>query len=393
MTNNEQYDKALFIKCFSAAYMVQAMLAAGFMYPIVLRGNGFSMNTIGWAMALFNMAAIASRPFGGWATERYGFGKSLLIAGGLSVISTAAIWQITGFSGIVIFRIGLGIASSIGMVVVSTLQGLVIPEKLRGRLFAVMGMAYILPQLTIVPLSEWLLNADMDWIYLLLPMILMVGAALTGLKMPSPEILNGQDEDNDQEWGNWSECLKTPGTLPMVMTLATFALLNSSMLQYLPLEARERGLSASLFFMFNATTCIVFRTFGKSLMDIIPRPLLGGICTSVMALSLIMAMTADGPVGFALCAVSYGCGMGLGFPVMLALIPDVFPPKLMPKGSSLGMLAFDAGFLVSPIIIAQLSNLMSLGNALSCIAGIVLFLVPLNSIKWWHLKRLSRQSL
>lgn len=370
----------LFWRCFTGAYLIQAMLAAGFLFPIILVARGYSIGAIGWSMSALNVAAILSRPIGGWATERWGFSGALMLAGALSIVATGLIWIVPGLSGMISFRAGLGMVGGIAMVAISTFQGLVIPESQRGPLFAILGIAYVLPQITVVPLGEWFLNRNLEVPYLLIPAMLTVAATVAGRGLPSPESLR-QDKDRD-DWGGWGECLDTPGIWAMVLTLASFSILNSTTLQFLSLPVREKGLSVSLFYTVNATTCVVLRVFGSQLIKDIPRYLLGCISITVMALALTGALAADSSSTLVLAAVGYGCGMGFGFPVMLALIPDVFPPRLMPKGSSIGMLSMDLGFALSPLIIGALSGYLGTPGAMRAIAWAQLVIAPTALILW-----------
>lgn len=372
--------KRLFWRCFTGAYLIQAMLAVGFLFPIILASRGYSIGAIGWSMSALNLAAILSRPIGGWATERWGFSGALLLAGVLSVVSTGFIWAVPGLSGMISFRVGLGMVGGIAMVAISTFQGLVIPESQRGPLFAILGIAYVLPQITVVPLGEWLLNQNLEIAYLLLPAILTVTATLAGRGLPSPESLR-QDQDRD-DWGGWGDCIKTSGIWAMVLTLASFSILNSTTLQFLSLPVREKGLPASLFYTVNAVTCIVLRVFGGQFIKNIPRYLLGCVSIMIMAVALTGALEANTSLTLTLSAVGYGCGMGFGFPVMLALIPDVFPPRLMPKGSSIGMLSMDLGFALSPLIIGALSVYLGTPGAMRAIAWGQLVIAPTALILW-----------
>ncbi len=370
----------LFWRCFTGAYLIQAMLAVGFLYPVVLEKMGYSMGAIGVAMSLLNVSAIASRPIGGWATEKKGFGGCLLLSGAISVLATACLWLIPGLPGVISFRIGLGAVGGISMVAISTLQGLVIPESQRSRLFAILGVAYVLPQLTVIPAGEWLLNRDMASLYLLLPVGLTLAAAVAGRGLPQPSAV--RTDGNGSDWGSWTDCLRTPGIWAMVMTLASFSIMNSTTLQYLALPVREKGLSASLFFTVNAGTCVFLRVVGNSIAERIPRPVMGPLCITVMATALTGALRAESSCSLVLCAVGYGLGMGFGFPTMLALIPDVFPPRLMPKGSSIGMLAMDLGFALSPLAIGGLSSLLDMSGAMTAMAGAQFFLAPLSMLLW-----------
>jgi len=56
--------------------------------------------------------------------------------------------------------------------------------------------------------------------------------------------------------------------------------------------------------------------------------------------------------------------MGIGFPTLLALVPDVFPFSLRPKGVAVSFFAMDLGWIVSPLLVGGLGELGGLMVAL-----------------------------
>lgn len=75
----------------------------------------------------------------------------------------------------------------------------------------------------------------------------------------------------------------------------------------------------------------------------------------------------------------YGINMGMCFPIILALMPDIFPDRLRPKGISLCFFAIDLGFILSPFFLGYggqifgLANILSITGILGLLGGVLLF--------------------
>jgi MFS family permease len=88
-----------------------------------------------------------------------------------------------------------------------------------------------------------------------------------------------------------------------------------------------------------------------------------------MGMVLFLLRWADSHTAFAFGGLVYGTFMGIGFPIILALAPDIFPPHLIPKGVSTGMLFMDAGFIIAPVFAGYLGQGFGLGVVFSIIGA------------------------
>jgi MFS family permease len=86
------------------------------------------------------------------------------------------------------------------------------------------------------------------------------------------------------------------------------------------------------------------------------RALLSGLSIAWMGLWMIVALFVRGNGWVALCGVLYGLGMGWGFPVLLALVPDMVPRELRPKGVSVAFFAMDAGWILVPLVVGGMGT-------------------------------------
>ena len=133
-------------------------------------------------------------------------------------------------------------------------------------------------------------------------------------------------------------------------------MINGTTLQYIPAFMINKGFAASVFLATNAGTALILRIFAYRLMDHLNRPKAIGLILAGMGMALFLLRWADSHTAFIFGGLLYGTFMGIGFPIILALAPDIFPPHLIPKGVSIGMLAMDAGLILAPVLAGYLGQ-------------------------------------
>ncbi|MBN1332169.1 MAG: MFS transporter, partial [Synergistales bacterium] len=142
---------------------------------------------------------------------------------------------------------------------------------------------------------------------------------------------------------------------------------NSAALQFMPAYLNNRGLVASSFFMANAGMAMLLRIVASRIMDCLDRKAIMAFSTAWIGLVMVFLIRASTNSLVFLEGAVYGIGMGFGFPVMLALMPDIFPDDLKPKGISSSFFTMDVGFIVSPLVLGYLGNLIGLDMTLQLI--------------------------
>ncbi len=140
---------------------------------------------------------------------------------------------------------------------------------------------------------------------------------------------------------------------------------NASTLQFLPAFLAARGFPASIFIVPNALTAVALRLVAYRIMARSDRQRTIGIVIAAMGFILAFLPFAPGRGWYVAGGLFYGIVMGMSFPIVLALMPDIFPDHLRPKGISLCLFAIDLGFILSPFFLGYGGQLFGLGNTLS----------------------------
>jgi MFS family permease len=370
-------DRRTFLYSLLVTFFINAFLTLFFLFPAALQRQAMPLSLIGWVMGVGSVGALLSRPIGSTMTETLGLIRSLLVLClGLIVVSIPLIWART-FWPLFFLRAGGGFLFGMAVVTLTTYQAFAIPVKQRGSTFAWIGIAYVAPQLVVLPLAEWFVTRGRIDLYMGLAPLFALLTFLFALALPPPPAAADKDRSpaapQETPWGSWADILVIPGFWALVLATFTFAMLNGTTLQYLPAFIKDQGLIASSFLVVNSATALTVRLFAYRLMDRLNRPRAIGLILTGMGTALFLLHWADSHAAFIAGGLLYGMFMGIGFPIILALAPDIFPPRLMPKGVSISMLAMDAGFILAPIFAGYLGQRFGLGLVFTAVgAGAVL---------------------
>ncbi len=335
-----------------STYFIQAYVALFFLYPLALTQRGVPLSATGLTLSLFYLATTLARPIGGLATERMGAKRTLLLAG-VGLVLTGLPFPLLEGTALLGLRFGQGLAYGLYMVALTALQARIVPPEARGKDYAVISVGYVLPQLTVLPLSEALiLSGRIETYEWLVPLLAVASLAAV---FPLPGTRGGGEAR--APWGTFRELFHLPSIGPLLAVQFLFALVNAAALQYLPAILNGRGARASAFIVSVALSALMTRLFGRGLMATRPRrAILSGACVLWMGVLMLAALTVRGTGEALLCGALYGLGMGWGFPVILALVPDLTPPGLRPKGVAAAFFALDMGWILAPLLVGGLAG-------------------------------------
>ena len=358
-------DRRIFIYSFLVTFFINAFFTLFFLFPAALQQQAMPLSLIGWLMGVAGIGSLLGRPLGGYMTERVGIKRSLLILClALTAVSLPLIWVRTFLS---LFFIRAAIGSLFGMAVIALMayQALVVPVEQRGSIYAWIGVAYVAPQLTVIPPAEFFItNGRLD-LYLGMAPLFALLTLIFVLTLPDVRSPAGRGASpaaaQGEAWGKWGDILAVPGFWPFLLASFTFAMINGATLQYIPAFMIDKGLAASIFLAANSGAAVILRIFAYRWMDHLNRSRAIGLILVGMGMALFLLRWADSHTAFAFGGLLYGTFMGIGFPVILALAPDIFPPHLIPKGVSIGMLVMDAGFIIAPVFAGYLGQRFGLG--------------------------------
>ena len=394
-------DVKLLVSLFLPFFLIHSVQQVYLTFAILLyQGYGFSYETTGWIIAMYSLAAMLTRPLGGWLLENFGIRKILVWSGVLSFIGSSLFFVNESAAMLLVGRALGGAAFGVERVEPATLlligrafsgaafgiysmglfshQALCVSEKRRGAMFSLLVVGSVLPMGVVAPLGEWLLHNSRVMLYLAIGPILSVLCCFFGGRVnvsAVPAATRGGG--SEKNWGSYRELFSSRAFLFLIITGMAIALIDALTVT-LSLLTAERGLVISFFFATVSVTALVVRLPCASLLNSLPRVPLLVPCGILMSLSMIVVSSFPSNGALVLGGILFGAGLGAGWPMYQALISDLLEPVLRPKGTATALLLYDIGFFVSPLIVGYFLPRLGTGGtfaAVALVAGGVLVLV------------------
>lgn len=334
-----------------------------------------SADAAGWLVAAFYMMSVISRPFLANVVEILGFRRIFIVAGVLSILSsTGVVLSGIHFWPAFISRAFLGIASSLFLIGLATYQAVAFKEEERGRAFSLIMAGGLAPLMTLVPFADWLLLHQRNGLYILLPLFICVGAAVITPSIPGIGSVNQHKKSKASGKGLFvglGDCLKIPHFRLALLSMFLFSVSDAAAAFMAPMT-RHYGLMASFFLSSNAVMGVFVRVSCGKLLDRIPRNKLAPAAVILTAVTLFLATISPTSKSLVLLGLIFGVGMGLGFPLHLALISDYVPDDLQPQAVSLSWFLMGLNFAAVPLIMGWLGGFIGPVLIFRIITGLVI---------------------
>ncbi len=332
-----------------------------YLLPVFYTQIGYTVQDSGWLVSIFYVFSVSIRPFVGHLLIALGFRRAFAIAGVLSFGGAVGI-ALTGlnfwaaFTARAVFGIGAGLAQ----VTLATYQGYAFDGKERGRAYSLIMAGGLAPMMTVVPMGDWLLHHGYGYMYIFLPALLSIVSLFVTLTLPT---LAGGDKPSGgparkslNPFRGFGECAAIPAFRITLLALFLFCMVDALSAFMSPM-ANSYGLMASYFLSANAVMGVSVRLFFGRLLDRFPRWMVSAPLIIGMAVSLLLASVNPTWWTLALLGMCFGVGMGFGFPLHLALIPDNAPQRLLPQAMSMSWFMLGSGFAIVPLATAWLGGL------------------------------------
>ena len=371
-----------FYSLFALTLFEYGLLSSSYVLPSQFLRMNFSAWQMGVLMSVFYIGAFAARPASGWLVEKLGIRRCIFGASAVGVLFGAAMLS-GSFSVLFAARAGLGVCESVLYVAIMAYQGLAITEEERGRVMGLLTLASMIPQFVLMPLSEFLIDGGHAWLFMLLPSLILGGAALFSFSIPDG--VERSAKKADENWGTWGELLSRRDTWALCASFFMVTLTATAACQYIPTLMRGLGLHGTPYTWSLALVSIAIRlTICARVMTSFDRRASFSLMAVVESVSLLLGAGAGGMTGFIASGVLFGIGHGLDYPAISALLPDVVPPHLMPKGASLFLLIHDLPPILVPLLIGAVPAAVGLGGVIFATGVLGAAAFPLIYVFLWR---------
>jgi MFS family permease len=343
------------------------------------RALGLSPGPLGFALFVGAAASILTMAFWGWTVDRLGRPAFLMISGGVMGAGIAALAFAGGYAAMLLALIVLHAAS--GLYDVGINAAAVDLEKATGRRFmAVLHAAFSAGGVVGALSAGALLSVGLDYRHVYLGVLLPLGAvilAVATIRFPPP----GEPQDND----DGDERPRFYRNLPLLLiaVIATLALLSEGEMEHwsgvylrrtLGLSAFLGGSGVAVFYGAMAVgrlgAAFVIARFGNR------RTLraAGLLAAGGMTLALATREPSFVIAGF----LVVGLALSAVVPIAFSAAGDLAPERAGAAISVVTTLGY-GGFLLGPVIVGGLAEVLGLRVALGVIAvsGLLIFTLAL----------------
>lgn len=295
------------LAAFSSFYFLLAIM------PVYVEGLGATEAQVGGIMAAMSATAVILRPFVGQAADAR-IGRRF-IATGLALLAVAnASYALThSLSPVFLLRIAHGVGWAVFGTAAYAFVAHIVPPERRGEAMGYYGMASNLAMAVGPAVGAWVLTRAG------FPVLFGVAAGLAAAGFGLSLGLAKQPAGPAAAPG---ALLERSALLPSVV-YALFCVTYGAVIAFLPLYARQRGIShPAWFFTTYALTLILTRSLTGWLSDRYGRGrvIVPGLLLSAVAL-VVFAFATTLPA-FLLVSVLYGLALAALQPAMLALVVD-----------------------------------------------------------------------
>ncbi len=362
-------------------FVIMSFSCVYFLLPLYLDHAGLrSPATIGWILGTYYAASTIPRPFMAFLIERFSF-RATLSGAALCCVAGSVGLALSGISLplLITFRVLMGFGFGLFLVSFTTYQTMVIPNEVRGGAFALITVGAMAPFLIVVPLIDWILHRGFFGFYIWVGPMAAAVCALVGMSYGS---IDRERVQTGGRWGTYSELFAIPGARALFISVLVYGMTDAAIISISTL-AMSLGLASSWFMSAFAVGAIAVRIAGFRLMDVFPKDRMYPTVVAITSFSLFGTAFSGSNVAFAFWGFLYGVGVGVGFPLSLAMIGDIAPPDLRPKATAMVWLILDGCFFITPVVMGYASSLLGVAGAFRLVPGILFFSAPAIYLYLW----------
>ncbi len=357
-----------------SSFAIMSFSYVYFLLPIYLDNAGLtSPSTIGWVLGTYYAASTLPRPLMALLIERFPF-RITLTGAALCCLAGSAGLALSGTSMLflVLSRIIMGFGFGLFLVSLTSYQTMSIPDDVRGAAFSLITIGAMAPFLLVIPLVEWLLQNGFFGFYIWVGPIVAATCAAVGMTFGN---IDRSRMGSGSRWGTYTQLFAIPGARALFVSVFVYGMTDAAIISISTLSMSS-GLLSSWFMSSFAVGAILIRLLGFRYMDKFPKDRMFAIVIAVTSFSLFGTAFSSSNVAFSLWGFIYGMGVGVGFPLSLAMIGDVAPPELCPKATAMVWLILDGCFFITPVVMGYASSVLGVAGAFRVIPGTLFFAAP-----------------
>lgn len=333
--------------------------------------------TVSFVVSLFALSAIVTRLFAGRFFDRFQ-AMSILIAGLLIyALSTGAYAFVPSLALFMLVRMIYGAGFGIASTALGTLATRIIPPRRMGEGMGYYGLSNSLSMAIAPIIGLWLLQS-FGYEYLIgttFVLIIIIFPMLPLLKNRK----TAKSHATVRATGSW---IDRRALLPCILNFLV-TITYGGILSFITMFGEEKGIGhVSLFFLFNAISILVVRTFAGKLYDskghiaVVPA---GGI---VLAVSLVVLAYSTSTWMLCAAAILYGLGYGSLQPAFQAWAVQRVPADRHAAATGMFYNSIDLGVAIGSLALGAIASVTTYSNTylVSSMSAVILLLIYMSVV-------------
>ncbi|MGG1314898.1 MFS transporter [Cohnella laeviribosi] len=314
----------------------------------------------GWIMTAFIIAAVLMRPFAGRWLDGPKRRIVLLLSLCLFMLATFAYPLAGSFGILLLIRFIHGLSFGVATTGNGAIAIELVPKNRKGE-----GMGYYTLTMNLAMVLGPFLGlviVEHSGFRLLFGVFAVCGALALALggtfrvperKAPAKAAQSPESDVPGFHWRNFVE----PKSIPISLTAMLMAVAYSGILTFVPVYAKEIGLStaASYYFVVYAAMILLSRPFTGKLFDRVPTRYLVYPTIALYAVGLVVLAGAHHGFVFLLSAAIIGLGFGTLGPVLQTVAVKAAPAHRTGKATGTYFIFFDSGAGIGSVVLGSIA--------------------------------------
>ena len=311
--------------------------------PLYAQQLGLTSGEIGVVIAAFAASSMALRGWAGWAADRYGRRRLMLVGGAIFTAAPIAYAAASGWLSLFFVRLAHGAGMGLQPTAATAMVADVAPPDRRAEILGLFGMAAGLA-LALGHGAGVAVARALGFVPLFVTAATIAALGL-GCLVLVPETLTTPDIRRFHLADTVSRTALFPSTLMLGMTLTYGALVG-----FLPLHADTHGVNPGVFFIVYALTLTAVRRPAGRISDRRGRAPVAVIGLVVLAGALVILALAEHMWSFVIGGIVFGAGHGIAHTVLIAWAADGVPASQ--RGRAMGTIytALELGIALGSVV-------------------------------------------
>jgi MFS family permease len=321
----------------TSSFLFFCNFSSFFLLPLFIKSLGGSEKNIGFIMGSFGITSIGSIPLVSYLLDKYGRRKFLVFGSLIMSFSSFGFFFIRDLSPLLyVFRLFQGIGFAFFFTSAATAAVDVIPESRRGQGLGIFGAFLILTYAIGPSIGELVIDKFGFGLFFIITSSFSLAATFSVFLIKDVEFKRSTDTNALR----FFYLVFSKRYFVLLLTNIIVASGFGSVLYFISVYLKSKGLNVSYFFVTYTITVAALRILGGRISDVFGRK--GVASPSLFLFSLAIASVAliNSVYMIVLVSVLFSVGYGMLYPTLSALVVDKSWPD--ERGKAMG--AYNASF-------------------------------------------------